>query len=78
VPGIPELVGDFDFAVNEQCAQCGECGECAALKPFVEAGKAVFHVEYEVPTGRFCADSRRLRLSSLLKKYELGAWRQAC
>ncbi|MFE8987121.1 endo alpha-1,4 polygalactosaminidase [Streptomyces collinus] len=72
---IPELVGDFDFAVNEQCAQYREC---AALKPFVEAGKAVFHVEYEVPTGRFCADSRRLKLSSLLKRYELGAWRRAC
>ena len=34
--------------------------------------------EYEIPTGRFCADSRRLKLSSLLKKYELGAWRRAC
>ncbi|WP_432135631.1 MULTISPECIES: endo alpha-1,4 polygalactosaminidase [unclassified Streptomyces] len=72
---IPELVGDFDFAVNEQCAQYGEC---ASLTPFIEAGKAVFHVEYELPTSRFCAESRRLRLSSLLKKYELGAWREAC
>ncbi len=72
---IPELVGDFDFAVNEQCAQYGECG---ALRPFVEAGKAVFHVEYEVPTARFCAESRELKLSSLLKRYELGAWRQEC
>ncbi|WP_069771195.1 endo alpha-1,4 polygalactosaminidase [Streptomyces sp. LUP30] len=72
---IPALVGDFDFAVNEQCAQYGECAD---LTPFVEAGKAVFHVEYELPTSAFCADSRRLKLSSLLKKYELGAWREAC
>ncbi|MFH9015040.1 endo alpha-1,4 polygalactosaminidase [Streptomyces sp. NPDC017943] len=72
---IPQLVGDFDFAVNEQCAQYGECAE---LKPFVDADKAVFHVEYELPTGRFCPDSRRLKLSSLLKKYELGVWRRAC
>lgn len=72
---IPALVGDFDFAVNEQCAQYGECAD---LTPFVEAGKAVFHVEYELPTSVFCADSRRLKLSSLLKKYELGAWREAC
>ncbi|MEY9990777.1 hypothetical protein ABIE67_002809 [Streptomyces sp. V4I8] len=72
---IPELVGDFDFAVNEQCAQYGEC---TALSPFVKAGKAVFHVEYEVPTRSFCAQSRRLKLSSMLKKYELGAWRRAC
>ncbi|MFI9725674.1 endo alpha-1,4 polygalactosaminidase [Streptomyces sp. NPDC052092] len=72
---IPELVDDFDFAVNEQCAQYGECDE---LTPFVEAGKAVLHAEYELPTASFCADSRRLKLSSLLKKYELGSWRQAC
>ncbi|MEU2601258.1 endo alpha-1,4 polygalactosaminidase [Streptomyces hirsutus] len=72
---IPQLVGDYDFAVNEQCAQYGECEE---LTPFVEAGKAVFHAEYELPADRFCADSRRLGLSSLLKKYELGAWRRAC
>ncbi|MEV5545031.1 endo alpha-1,4 polygalactosaminidase [Streptomyces sp. NPDC052309] len=72
---IPELVDDFDFAVNEQCAQYGECAE---LKPFTDADKAVFHVEYELPAGRFCAESRELRLSSLEKKYELGAWRRAC
>ncbi|MFI2639759.1 endo alpha-1,4 polygalactosaminidase [Streptomyces sp. NPDC018610] len=72
---IPELVGDFDFAVDEQCAQYGEC---ARLKPFVAAGKAVFHVEYELRTDDFCPASRRLRLSSLLKKYDLGAWRRAC
>ncbi|KUL39169.1 endo alpha-1,4 polygalactosaminidase [Streptomyces regalis] len=72
---IPELVDDFDFAVNEQCAQYGEC---AALSPFVKADKAVFHVEYEVPTRSFCAQSRRLKLSSMLKKYELGVWRRVC
>ncbi|MEU4875797.1 endo alpha-1,4 polygalactosaminidase [Streptomyces sp. NPDC021608] len=72
---IPALLGDFDFAVNEQCAQYDEC---ARLTPFIEAGKAVFHVEYELPTSDFCADSRRLKLSSLRKKYELGVWRQAC
>ncbi|MFI7300477.1 endo alpha-1,4 polygalactosaminidase [Streptomyces sp. NPDC050121] len=72
---IPALVADFDFAVNEQCAQYDECEE---MTPFIEAGKAVFHVEYELPTSDFCADSRRLHLSSLLKKYELGVWREAC
>ncbi|MFI0978631.1 endo alpha-1,4 polygalactosaminidase [Streptomyces sp. NPDC021093] len=72
---IPELVGDFDFAVNEQCAQFDEC---AQLTPFIEAGKAVFHVEYEIPAEDFCGQARRLKLSSMLKKYELGAWRREC
>lgn len=72
---IPQLVGEFDFAVNEQCA---EYRECDRLTPFVEAGKAVFHVEYELPANRFCARSRELGLSSMEKKYELDAWRRAC
>ena len=72
---IPDLVDDFDFAVNEQCAQYGEC---ARLTPFVAAGKAVFHVEYSGPTRRFCPESRRLGLSSMLKRPELGVWREPC
>ncbi|WP_033284171.1 endo alpha-1,4 polygalactosaminidase [Streptomyces sp. NRRL F-525] len=72
---IPALVSDFDFAVNEQCAQYDECD---TLTPFIKANKAVFHVEYDLPTARFCPDSRHLKLSSLLKKPELGAWRRSC
>ncbi len=75
LPQIPQLVEVFDFAVNEQCAQYGEC---ARLKPFIEAGKAVFHVEYTEPNGSFCPESRRLGLSSMRKKWELGTWRRAC
>jgi len=52
---IPQLVGDFDFAVNEQCA---EFSECASLTPFVKARKAVFHVEYDVPTGKVLSHRR--------------------
>ncbi|WP_438272821.1 endo alpha-1,4 polygalactosaminidase [Streptomyces sclerotialus] len=72
---IPQLVKDFDFAVNEQCAQYDECDR---LTPFIRAGKAVFHVEYELPTDRFCATSRKLKLSSLRKDMDLTAWRQTC
>ncbi|MFD9504905.1 endo alpha-1,4 polygalactosaminidase [Streptomyces sp. NPDC060035] len=75
LPQIPQLVDDFDFAVNEQCAQYDEC---ETLTPFVEAGKAVLHAEYEVPVAEFCPRSRQLKLSSLLKKYELGVWRRTC
>ncbi|WP_246562166.1 endo alpha-1,4 polygalactosaminidase [Streptomyces roseirectus] len=72
---IPQLIDDFDFAVNEQCAQYKECD---TLTPFIDAGKAVFHVEYELSASEFCAESRKLKLSSLEKKYELGAWRKSC
>lgn len=49
---IPSLVVDFDFAVNEQCAQYNEC---ASLDPFTRAGKAVVQLEYEGAPGDFCA-----------------------
>lgn len=75
LPQIPRLVRDFDFAVNEECAQYGEC---ASLTPFVKAGKAVLHVEYAVPNEKFCAQSKRLGLSSMRKKLNLDEWRRPC
>ncbi|MFI6685208.1 endo alpha-1,4 polygalactosaminidase [Streptomyces sp. NPDC050485] len=72
---IPELLPDFDFAVNEQCAQFDECNQ---LTPFVKAGKAVFHVEYALPTSDFCAESDKLGLSSMRKNLKLDTWRQPC
>ncbi|MFE5814423.1 endo alpha-1,4 polygalactosaminidase [Streptomyces sp. NPDC056479] len=75
LPQIPQLVADFDFAVNEECAQYDEC---ALLEPFTAADKAVFHVEYARPTSRFCQASRKLRLSSMLKRLQLDAWRRPC
>ncbi|MFG3344955.1 endo alpha-1,4 polygalactosaminidase [Streptomyces sp. NPDC048018] len=72
---IPLLLPDFDFAVNEQCA---EYEECDLLTPFVRAGKAVFHAEYELAPAAFCPRTRELGFGSMRKRYDLGAWRQAC
>ncbi|WP_308110386.1 endo alpha-1,4 polygalactosaminidase [Streptomyces sp. ET3-23] len=72
---IPQLVGDFDFAVNEQCAQYGECER---LTPFIKAGKAVFHVEYDLKPEEFCSQTTRLGLSSMQKRLGLDAWRKPC
>ncbi|MFI6643015.1 endo alpha-1,4 polygalactosaminidase [Streptomyces sp. NPDC050504] len=75
LPQIPELVEDFEFAVNEECAQYDDCEQ---LTPFVKAGKAVLHVEYKLPVGDFCARTQKLGLSSMRKKLDLGVWRQPC
>ncbi|RJQ76319.1 endo alpha-1,4 polygalactosaminidase [Pseudonocardiaceae bacterium YIM PH 21723] len=72
---IPQLVGEYDFAVNEQCAEFDECDK---LSPFINAGKAVFHAEYDVPTSKFCPTSRRLKLSSIKKELDLNATRETC
>jgi hypothetical protein len=70
-----DLADLYDFAVVEQCA---EFDECQLLSPFLDRGKAVFHAEYDLSTSAFCAESRRLGLSSIRKHLELDAWREAC
>jgi hypothetical protein len=72
---VPQLVGDFDFAVDEQCAEYQECDQ---LLPFTAAGKAVLEAEYDLPRPAFCPAARRLRFSAMLKHLSLDAWRQAC
>jgi hypothetical protein len=69
-----QLVGNFDFAVVEECFQYSECGR---FKPFIRAGKAVFSVEYETPTAKFCGRAKKLRFSSIGKEFDLYArpWR---
>ncbi len=75
VEQIPQLVRDFDFAIDEQCFQYRECG---ALSPFISARKAVFHVEYDVAARDFCPVATKLGLSSMRKRLNLGVWRIYC
>ena len=74
---IPELVGDFDWALNEECFTYEEC---AAMTPFIAAGKAVFHAEYVAAsrTAAVCAVTRPLGLSTIIKRLDLDAWRATC
>jgi len=72
---IPQLVGDFDFQVNEQCFQYNECRR---LLPFIRRDKAVFHIEYERRPSSFCRQARRYRFSSVYKKLDLRSFRIAC
>ena len=69
------LEPEFDFAVNEECFAEDECRR---LRPFVAAGKAVFHVEYDVAPAEFCPVTRALGFSSIRKRPDLDAWRQPC
>ncbi|MEM7284972.1 MAG: endo alpha-1,4 polygalactosaminidase [Actinomycetota bacterium] len=60
---VPDLVDDFDWTLNERCMVFDEC---ARLTPFIEAGKAVFHVEYEGDLA-WCPLARELGFVSLEK-----------
>lgn len=77
---IPRLEQYVDFAINEQCL---EYRECDAMKPFTEAGKPVFHIEYS--DGNFadaattiCARSKALGFRTLIKDLDLDAPSYAC
>jgi len=72
---VRDLVGQFDWALNEQCF---EYGECNALLPFLNAHKAVFNVEYNLATSAFCPQANAMGLSSMRKHLSLDAYRVAC
>ncbi|MEZ4362764.1 MAG: endo alpha-1,4 polygalactosaminidase [Kofleriaceae bacterium] len=78
---VSQLVGDFDWALNEECYQFQEC---ATMSPFVSANKAVFHAEYTDDTsattfrGAICTQTKALGFSSILKDRDLGAARTTC
>lgn len=72
---IQELEPAFDWALNEQCYQYSEC---ELLQPFIDAGKAVFGVEYSGNEVVFCPYFNALDYSWLKKDLGLDAWRIDC
>ncbi|KAF2268320.1 hypothetical protein CC78DRAFT_530235, partial [Lojkania enalia] len=87
---IPQVLPIVQFSVNEQCV---EYGECETFKPFIDAGKPVFHIEYPDGAGegdgledsvvqKFCGDDGDARgseiFSTVLKKMDLDGWVEYC
>lgn len=72
---IKDLVNYYDFAVNEECFQYAEC---SALKPFVNAGKPVFGIEYNLSTSSFCSQANSMNFDFQKKRLSLDAWVSAC
>ncbi len=75
VDQIPSLVAYFDWTVNEQCF---EYGECDTLLPFIQAGKPVFNIEYNLDPSAFCPQANAMNFNSLKKDLSLDAYRVAC
>jgi hypothetical protein len=72
---INDLVRYFDWQLNEQCFQYNECD---LLLPFINAGKPVFNIEYNLATSQFCAQANAMNFNSLKKNLALDAYRAAC
>lgn len=75
VDQLRDLVGDFDWALNEQCY---EYNECAGYSVFTQARKAVLHVEYNLNTSQFCSKANDANFNSLRKRLALDAFREPC
>lgn len=72
---IPDLLPLFDFAVDEECFTYGEC---RPLLAFVQAGKAVFEIEYELSPAAFCPQANTWGFSALIKPWDLSPQRFDC
>lgn len=82
---IPQVLPYVDFAIVEQCFQYDECrtvdnGGKFGLDQFVNAGKAVFTVEYQPysPTGNVCGRANGYNFNTLYKRDSLDSYRVAC
>jgi len=72
---VKDLVGDFDWTLNEECFQYREC---ALLKPFSDAGKAVLQVEYRGTLDTICPTANTNNWNSLLMPLNLDGGRRPC
>jgi len=82
VDQLEELEPCFDWALNEECYHYHECELYA---PFVEAGKAVYHVEYvnNHSAGAdladdMCGEPEIEGFSTLVKDWDLTEWAISC
>ncbi len=72
---IPDLLPYFDWMLNEECFTFRECDQ---LLPFVQSGKPVFVIEYQLPPQAFCSQANQMSLNALHKNLELDAYRTDC
>ncbi|OAN10845.1 endo alpha-1,4 polygalactosaminidase [Photobacterium jeanii] len=80
---VLELVDYFDFAINESCT---DYNECHLLKPFIDAGKAVFNAEYQQKyvndasaRDAMCQQSKQMQFSTLVLPEDLNdSFRYSC
>jgi hypothetical protein len=72
---VSELEPYFDFALDEECFQSEECGK---LVPFIDAGKAVFEVEYNLAPSEFCEQANAAGYMAMKKEVSLSPARTPC
>ena len=81
---VDQVVDVADWDINEECVHYNECD---AYRPFIDANKPIFHIEYpdddkklsiEEFKKKSCGDNDARGLSTLIKKRDLGDWTMTC
>ncbi|KAM3415428.1 hypothetical protein BST61_g8952 [Cercospora zeina] len=81
---VTRVVEFAQWVINEECVHYNECD---TYKPFVEANKPVFHIEYPDDATKLaldtfqeqsCSDSDARGFSTLIKQRELTGWTMTC
>ena len=76
---VEDLAPWFDWAINEQCFQYEECDyPDGGYLHFIEAGKPVFQIEYDLAPSDYCAQAIEWGFSAIQKKMALDAWIEPC
>ncbi|MBV6394742.1 MAG: hypothetical protein HFACDABA_00309 [Anaerolineales bacterium] len=72
---VEQLLPFFDWALNESCFLYAEC---RLLLPFVNSGKPVFVIEYELSPEEFCLQANAMDFDAMQKKPQLDPFRFPC
>ena len=72
---IQDLLPYFDWMLNEECFSFDECD---LLLPFVQAGKPVFVIEYDLSPQEFCEQANKMNFNALHKNWELDSYHSTC
>ena len=72
---VPDLLTSFDWAINEECFTYDEC---ELLLPFVDNGKPVFVIEYELANDVFCPRAEAMNFNAIRKNIELDEFVEPC
>ena len=73
---VNQYVSKYDWILNEECYQYKECDD--NLKPWSNAGKSVFQVEYKTATFNFCPNANANNWNAMKMPLNLDGGRWPC
>lgn len=72
---INDLVEDFDFSINESCA---DFNECELLKPFILKNKPILAISYQKKSDKLCKEAKKTHMNLIFKNKKLDEKVEYC